>query len=981
MAKLRKKRTSSKKQNFLPVFEFHGADLSKSGTQYAGICPLCEDEDPLFFVNSSTGQWDCKHCGGHGNVYTFLHALYLVLRESTSESKLNSLAKSRRLPPAAIRDAGFVFDPDSGRYLLPIYNRLGSLVNLKAYVKEKRQFYNSPSPIISHLFNSQKLTSSKDVIYVCEGEWDAIALENVFNSIPKTRRPKGTVVAVPGADNTGVFTEKILPLLEGKEIVLMYDHDEAGKRGTQKLIKLLATKGITDIRILRWPESYPAGYDVSDHLYKTKIDPEKAWAQIVDWMEPATDEISKLGTITSTIIVKDLPKLEPRLRFSHVISDFRRHGAHINRDMEGGLAIAAATGLSNELPGDPLWFFLVGPSGCISGDAHLKYVIKKDGKLVNKKGGKFKTLYERFHGLASKGPRPPRTKGTVDYYIPSVRDDGTVFLNEIHDVIDSGVKTVYKVTTASGKSVKATSNHPFMTPDGYVPLEKLSVGDVIWTYDGKRQKKTNKKKRPHRKEILVKAHPRWIKKVVNGCTYYRVKEYQAVIEADKNGMSLKEYVNYLNNCTEQEANSLWCIPEGVNVHHIDENPHNNELSNLLLLDHTDHVKEHWEPIYPSTTEDRIVSIKKLGKEQVYDLKVADPYKNFVVEGFAVHNSGKSMILDATMASDNYLYRTTTNYQDLLSGHKGEDEENTTLLKKLINRTFVVKDWTAIMGMPREAQQEMNGLLRDAYDGLVSRSYGHGKEVLVEGFFSFLAGVTNKIHSQSNSHLGERFLKYEIAGAQGLGNKKAILQAISGGMRSAEDIRDRKYRQASFCSFVDTLRENIKKRPKNHTVAQSTIASVVAMSQFVAICRAVVERDRAGALLYEASPEAGTRLGKQLIKLPQALCHVYGLKKPDQIVLDIVAKTAWDSAYSRIRKLYTTLYAHTPNPEDPKSGLTTNEIVEMTLWPKTTVKRTLEDMRELGVVRARVRSRAASGRPDVLYRLLKEAREIYRACGF
>lgn len=35
------------------------------------------------------------------------------------------------------------------------------------------------------------------------------------------------------------------------------------------------------------------------------------------------------------------------------------------------------------------------------------------------------------------------------------------------------------------------------------------------------------------------------------------------------------------------------IPKGMVIHHIDGNPSNNEITNLQMLKHSDHIKYHW----------------------------------------------------------------------------------------------------------------------------------------------------------------------------------------------------------------------------------------------------------------------------------------------------------------------------------------------------------------------------------------------------
>ncbi len=47
------------------------------------------------------------------------------------------------------------------------------------------------------------------------------------------------------------------------------------------------------------------------------------------------------------------------------------------------------------------------------------------------------------------------------------------------NVFPSGRKEVFKVRLASGREVEATGNHPFMTLDGWTPLEQLTVGDRV----------------------------------------------------------------------------------------------------------------------------------------------------------------------------------------------------------------------------------------------------------------------------------------------------------------------------------------------------------------------------------------------------------------------------------------------------------------------------------------------------------------------
>jgi hypothetical protein len=65
-------------------------------------------------------------------------------------------------------------------------------------------------------------------------------------------------------------------------------------------------------------------------------------------------------------------------------------------------------------------------------------------------------------------------------YVMSLNE--TTRLVEPHRVIgllDMGIRPVYKLTTASGKSIKTTANHPYLTREGWVKVSGLKTGDEI----------------------------------------------------------------------------------------------------------------------------------------------------------------------------------------------------------------------------------------------------------------------------------------------------------------------------------------------------------------------------------------------------------------------------------------------------------------------------------------------------------------------
>ena len=51
--------------------------------------------------------------------------------------------------------------------------------------------------------------------------------------------------------------------------------------------------------------------------------------------------------------------------------------------------------------------------------------------------------------------------------------------SEVRLFTESGTKTVYEVETATGRTIEATGDHPFQTPDGMVEVSDLEPGDTV----------------------------------------------------------------------------------------------------------------------------------------------------------------------------------------------------------------------------------------------------------------------------------------------------------------------------------------------------------------------------------------------------------------------------------------------------------------------------------------------------------------------
>lgn len=116
------------------------------------------------------------------------------------------------------------------------------------------------------------------------------------------------------------------------------------------------------------------------------------------------------------------------------------------------------------------------PVGCVTGDTLIN--CKIDGEY---KPTTIKQLYKWWINDKTDAQLQIRryieSKDTIEY-------------SGCNEIVYAGTKPVYKVILESGKSIKATIDHPFLTPDGYIAVGDLKQSEKImvdtpngWIYE------------------------------------------------------------------------------------------------------------------------------------------------------------------------------------------------------------------------------------------------------------------------------------------------------------------------------------------------------------------------------------------------------------------------------------------------------------------------------------------------------------------
>ncbi len=126
----------------------------------------------------------------------------------------------------------------------------------------------------------------------------------------------------------------------------------------------------------------------------------------------------------------------------------------INGTVEGGFDKKIA----EKVWGDIEFFARYGFNKCLPGEV----------EVLNAQTGQLIRLDDLYHGRES-----------LTQTVTCDTDCLSLTVGQVVDVLDNGVKPVYRLTTHLGHEIEATGNHPFYTFDGWRQLDELAIGERI----------------------------------------------------------------------------------------------------------------------------------------------------------------------------------------------------------------------------------------------------------------------------------------------------------------------------------------------------------------------------------------------------------------------------------------------------------------------------------------------------------------------
>jgi hypothetical protein len=330
--------------------------------------------------------------------------------------------------------------------------------------------------------------------------------------------------------------------------------------------------------------------------------------------------------------------------------------------------------------------------------------------------------------------------------------------------------------------------------------------------------------------------------------------------------------------------------------------------------------------------------------------------------------GKTEILMSFAEIGNVISRSTVTAHSLVSGYQMAGNKDPSLIPMLMDKTFILKDFTEILQMNKQMKEEIYAILRGAYDGQVQKQFGNAVRREYTGYFNMMTGVTHAIFAEHQAGLGERSLIFKMDSPPGLDLTAQIRGALQNAGKESE-------MKAALQKAVKARMEYRVTQEDVPVIPEDYMERVIALAQVVSCLRAGVAQDRvSGRLHYRPQAEVGTRLAKQLLKALTGLTFDrVGDPYPIEDDMRIVTRLALGSCTMWNVEAMAALSG--------KDGLTIPEISRAADIPTTTLRDQMEELLLLGVVTKKmIQNSGGRGAPMAQYWMSTVFKDYLRRSG-
>jgi hypothetical protein len=207
-------------------------------------CLWC-GSDKLSVSKDEGHVFQCWKCKQTGNGVSFMREWFSQLPDLTMPQAKQFCGMKKGVSPSALRLEGIRCD--GHYYWFPVRNMKGDIIALHKYCPTTNIAFSSPKPWSCSVLGMSALTGSEE-IWVAEGHWDYLVMRQLLSRLPDGPDLLGTC----GSS----FSTNYLHLLEDKNVVLLFDNDDAGRSGVQSVARRIKSSGhsIKTLQYLDWSQ-------------------------------------------------------------------------------------------------------------------------------------------------------------------------------------------------------------------------------------------------------------------------------------------------------------------------------------------------------------------------------------------------------------------------------------------------------------------------------------------------------------------------------------------------------------------------------------------------------------------------------------------------------------------------------------------------------------------------------------------------------
>ena len=228
-----------------------GPSLKINGKPDAlGLCPFHDDHNPSLSVNIETGQYFCHVCNDGGDLFKFyIRHKQVSFKEALSQLSEYSGQAGEKVPSKI--ECVYPYTDESGNLLFEVVRYTPKTFRQRR-PDGKGGYINNMEGVKIVPYNLPKIITS-DMVVICEGEKDCENLTAL--GLTATTNPMGA----------GKWRDEFSQYLSGKNIIIICDNDEPGKKHGQDVARKLSTHA-KSIKLIEQLPGVPVKGDVSDWL-------------------------------------------------------------------------------------------------------------------------------------------------------------------------------------------------------------------------------------------------------------------------------------------------------------------------------------------------------------------------------------------------------------------------------------------------------------------------------------------------------------------------------------------------------------------------------------------------------------------------------------------------------------------------------------------------------------------------------------------